>query len=203
MPSVTNVPKQPPAPPGGPEEAVASPPRPRRDTVHGPHLRQAEQVVGSPEWEGAGLPPHAPERVEEPSAGELFPSDPRAALLLLNEARYRAIQGMFGVRRDQVNLMTLIAAMTLAEAAHAKTQRMRHRLRGPRRGEFVLAHGLVNGLGQGIAGPSSRDIPLFAPLIGTAMVGAVAVRVVRNSAHDVKAVSREIKRSLRYLFPSE
>jgi hypothetical protein len=174
------------------EEAIPSPPRPPRDSVDGPLLHRAEQVVGSPEWQG-----------EVPSSAGLFPSDPRAAFLLLNEARCRAIQGVFGVRRDQANLMTVIATMMLAEAVHAKTHRLRRRLRGPTRGGVLLAHGLVNGLGQEIAGPSSRDVPFFAPLIGTAAVGTVAVRVLRQSGHDMKSVSHRVKLSLRSLFDFE
>src|SRR5207302_863449 len=115
-----------------------------------------------------------------------------------NEARYRTIQGVFGVRRDQVNLMSLIAAMTLAEAVHTKTQRLRRGLRGPTRADVLLADACLNGLGLEIAGTSSREIPFFAALIGTAAVGTVAVRVLRHSAHDVKAASQTIKDSFRH-----
>jgi hypothetical protein len=139
------------------------------------------------------------ESLREPSAGGLFPSDPRAAYVLLNEARYRAIQGVFGVRRDQVNLMTLIAAMTLAEAIHAQGRRVRRGMRGPTRTDFVVGDGLLNALGQQIAGPSSHEIPFFAALIGTAAVGTVATRVVRHSAHDMKAAAHRFSLSVRYL----
>jgi hypothetical protein len=72
------------------------------------------------------------------ASARLFPSDPRAALLLVNEARCAAVQGVFGVRRDQVNLMTLIAALTLAEGVRQQAQR----LHGPTRGDMILANGV-------------------------------------------------------------
>src|SRR3954453_21216238 len=165
--SVWNVPRQrqragqPPPPPSGSEEAVPRPPSPPRDSDYGARLREVEQLVSSPEWQapgdGDGLRPHVPrERVDELGGARLFPSDPRTAFVLLNEARYRAIQGVFGVRSDQVNHMTAIAALMLAGAAHAKTERLRSGLRGPTRADVLLADGLLNALGQGIAGPVAR-----------------------------------------------
>jgi hypothetical protein len=168
---------------------VISPPR---DADYGPLLREAEEVVSSPEWEGAGLPPQA-------ARAELFPSDPRAAFVLLNEARYLAIQGAFGVRRDQVNLMTLLAAMMVGGAVHTKAQRVRRRLRGTTRTDVILADGVMNALGRQIAGPSAGQIPFIAPLVGTAFVGSVTWRVVRRSAQGTKAASHAVAESVRDL----
>jgi hypothetical protein len=138
----------------------------------------------------AGLPNGG----ETLSSAKLFPSDPRTAFVLLNEARCRAIEGVFGVRRDQVNFMTLIAALLLAEAVHTREQRLRRRMRPTRTG-LVLSDGILNALGQEIAGPSSREIPFVAVLIGTAAVGTIAGRVLRETAHDMKAASQRLKRS--------
>ena len=160
--------------------------------------------------QGGGQPPPAPhgseeavpvprELVEELGRASLFPSDPRTALVLLNEARHRAVRGVFGVRRDQVNLMTLIAAATLAEVVHTQSRRVRRGLRGPTRADVILADGLLNALGRGIAGPSSREIPFVAALIGTAAVGTVAARVLQHSAHEMRAASLRLERSFRYL----
>ena len=182
----------------GSEEALLGPPSPPagapHDADYGGRLREVEQLVNAPEWQapdvGDGL---------QRSGGRLFPSDPRAVLVLLNEARYRAVGGVFGVRRDQVNLTTVIAAMMLAEAVHTQAQGLRRRMRGPTRADAILADGVLNGLGQQIAGPYSGEIPFFAALIGTAAVGAVATRVLRHTAHDMNAASHRMKRSF-YLF---
>ena len=188
------------------ETAIAGPPTehvgvasgPPRDVDYGERLREAERLVDAPEWQAR---PSVERDIEE--LGQIFPSDPRAAFVLLNESRYRTIQGVFGVRRDQVNLMSLVAAMTVAEAVHAKTQRLRRSLRGPTRGDMILGDAFLNGLGQQIMGPSTREVPFLAALIGAAAVGTVAVRVVRRSAQDVKVASREVTRSLRRFFSFE
>ena len=119
----------------------------------------------------------------------LFPSDPRAALLLVNEARYVAVQGAFGVRRDQVNLMTLVTALTLAEGVRQQVRRL-HR---PTRGDVILADGALNALGAQVAGPYAREIPFFAALLGAAAAGTVATRVLRYTAPDVRAASIRVK----------
>jgi hypothetical protein len=209
--SVSHVPQRrggPPArAPRGPGEttpAPQSPATPPQAADYGPRLRQAEQVISAADWQASenreGGRPHVPRAgAEEPSGGALFPSDPRAVFVLLNEGRYLAIQGLFGVSRNQVNVMTVIAALMLAEAAHAKTERLRGRLGGATRSDVLLADGLLNALGQGIAGPFAREIPFVAPLIGVAVAGVVARRVVQNSSRNIKAASARITVSLRHL----
>jgi hypothetical protein len=169
-------------------------------------LREVEQVVSAPGWQGpggggSGRTHASRERVDDVGGARLFPSDPRVAFVLLNEARYRAMQGVFGVRKDQVNIMTLVATMMLAEAVRRQTQVLRRGLRGPTRADVILGDGLLNALGQQIAGPYSQEVPLFAALIGSAAVGTVATRVLRQAAHDMKAASRRIKLSVSYLIP--
>jgi hypothetical protein len=207
--SISNVPEQrggpPPPAPTRSEEAASTPAgsavAPPRDADYGAPLSQVEQLLSGPEWQAQRDegPQVTRERVEELGGARLFPSDPRTAFVLLNEARYRAIQGVFGVGRHQVNLMTAIAALMLAEAAHAKTVRLRSGLRGPTRADVLLADGLLNALGQGIAGPVARETPFFAAIIGTAAVGAVATRVVQGASRDIKAASHRIKLSFRNL----
>src|SRR5436305_11437371 len=155
------APLRPPSPPAAADEQVAVPSGAPRDTDYGQRLRAVEQLVSAPDWraadEGGGVRTDASrERVEALSSATLFPSDPRVAFVLLNEARYRVIQGVLGVRRDQVNVMTLIATMILAEAVQTKTQVLRRGLRRPTRADLILGDGLLNVVGQQIAGPSSR-----------------------------------------------
>jgi hypothetical protein len=130
-------------------------------------------------------------------SARLFPSDPRAALLLVNEARYVAVQGAFGVRRDQVNLMTLITAVTIAEGVRQQARR----LHGPTRGDLILADGALNALGAQVAGPFAREIPFFAALIGAAAAATVATSVLRYSAHYVRATASEVTDFLLTLRP--
>lgn len=137
----------------------------------------------------------------ELGAAGLLPSDPRTALVLLNEARYYAIQGTFGVRRDQVNVMSLVAAIMLAEAVGAKALRVRRLVRGTTRSDLILADGVMNALGQAIAGPSAGQIPFLAPLVGTAAAAAVGAQALRWSSREMKAASEGLKRSFRLFAP--
>lgn len=202
--SVSKAPSQRVGPPGGSEEAAstrAGQAAPPRDADYGPRLREAEQLVRAGEFR---TPPGADAPTpREIGAARLFPSDPKAAILLLNEARYLAVQRAFGVRRDHVNLMTAIAALTIAEAAYAKTARLRRGLRAPTRGDVMLADGVLNALGQEIAGPFAGEKPFFAGLIGAAAVGALATRAVRHTSRDIKAASHRVTLSARNLLASQ
>lgn len=129
-----------------------------------------------------------------------LPSDARAKLVLLNEVRYRAVAGVFGVRRDQVNLMTGIATLMLAQAASSKARQLPRARRGHRRGDVILADGLLNALGQEVAGRFSREMPFFAAIIGTAAVGAIGARVLRESRRDLKAASHRVTGFLAELY---
>ena len=51
--------------------------------------------------------------------------DLRGGLLLLNEARCRTVERVFGVRRDQVNLTTVIALLLVAESIQRRTERLK------------------------------------------------------------------------------
>jgi hypothetical protein len=140
------------------------------------------------------------QHIEVPHVGEvtgtrLLASDIRLANLLVNDARYRAIQAVFGVRRDQVNLVTLIAAMALADSVHKKTEQLLLGLRSPTRSDAILGVGRVNALGNGIAGPASRKTPLFGMLVGSVLVGSVGAPALGGAAHGIKAAAHEIRLS--------
>jgi hypothetical protein len=124
-------------------------------------------------------------------------------LVLLNEARRGTIETVFGVRRDQVNLMTAVVAFTVAASVHQTTQRVRRQVRRSGRADVMLADGLLNALGQEIAGPFARETPFFAAIIGTATVGAVASRALRESSREMKAASYRLGAWLSDLYRHE
>jgi hypothetical protein len=66
--------------------------------------------------------------LDDVGGARLFVSDVRMALLLLDEARYRAVKRLVGGSRAQSWPVTLIALAVLASAAHTKSEQM---LRGP------------------------------------------------------------------------
>ena len=118
------------------------------------------------------VPPPGPMRLE---------TDLRIALLMLNDVRYRAMEGLFGLRRDQVNLASLVL---LGMVLHATHQRARSVVAGPAlppAGDAMLGISALRELTQAIAGPASRDTSLFGTLVAIAGVGAVGLPVARRS----------------------
>ena len=117
--------------------------------------------------------------------------DLRGGMLLLNEARCRTVERMFGVRRDQVNLTTVIALLLVAEQVHRRAER----LKPPRRAslaDLAIGGGAIRESIYGVAGPASRDTPLAGTLIVLAVLGGLVRPPVVRSFHGMKASSRRM-----------
>jgi hypothetical protein len=109
----------------------------------------------------------------------------RIASLLLNDARYRAFQRVFAVQRKDVNLVTLIALLIMAEKTQATSRKLRSR-RGPTLTEDFMGFGIVREALCRVAGPDSRDTPLLSTLLAIAVIGGAArsgLHGVRGSGH--------------------
>ena len=51
-------------------------------------------------------------------AGRLLLADSRLTFAVLNDARYRTLNGVFGVSREQANLLTFVLLVGAADAAY-------------------------------------------------------------------------------------
>jgi hypothetical protein len=122
----------------------------------------------------------------------LFLSDMRLAFLVANDVRYRVIQGLFRVPRDQVNLATLVGLLVLAEGVGANARLLRGSAHSPSTADNVLGAAMVNELLSAIAGPSSRDAPLVGGLLAIAAIGGVARATVGKSARGVWGSSHKL-----------
>jgi hypothetical protein len=60
----------------------------------------------------------------EAAAVLLLVEDVRMAMLLLNEARYRALERMLGVGRSEANLVTFVAAAVLVDAVNNQSSKI-------------------------------------------------------------------------------
>lgn len=128
-----------------------------------------------------------------PTAGgtKMLLVDLRGALLVLNEARCRTVERVFGVRRDQVNLTTVIALLLVAEQARRRAER----LKPPRRAsvaDVAIGVGALRESVYGVAGPASRDTPLAGSLIAIAVLGGLVRPPVVRSIHGMRASSRRM-----------
>src|ERR1700748_3018923 len=108
-------------------------------------------------------------------ARRLFLADARLAALVLNHARYLALRRVFGVSRDQANVLTAVLALGTADAAYLAARRV---VRAPRAltptqagaGALLFREAVL-----GVSGPESRAVPLFAACVTIALVGRRAV----------------------------
>jgi hypothetical protein len=134
-----------------------------------------------------------PAHGDQPSGVRLLRTDIRGAFLLLNEARHRTMERVFGVSRAQSNLVTAIALAVTAETARDRAARFMRGPGGPTRADAILGGGLLKELVHGIAGLSSRDTPLFGTLVAIGVLAALRrvilgrpVRAFRAGSHRAR-----------------
>jgi hypothetical protein len=120
--------------------------------------------------------------------GKLLMTDARVAFLLANEARYRALERVLGIRRDQANVVTLVAAVVALETSQQMAERSRSAVKSRRqhsRSAALLSMATVREAMRGIAGPTAADEPLFGSLVMFAVLAKPTRRVALNVAHRV------------------
>ncbi len=133
-----------------------------------------------------------PDRDEYFGGARLLASDAKVAFVLLNEARYRAIERFFGVPREKSFLVTVVALGTLAHALEGKAQTM---LQGPNPsvGDMALGATVLKELVHGVAGDWSRETPLFGTLVAIAVAGATVRPVVEGSVRGIRGLSHRVR----------
>jgi len=116
----------------------------------------------------------------------LFAEDVRVAMLLLNAARYRALERTLGTTREQANIVTFVAAAVVVDAAQQRTSQIKSP-RPPAPTNIALSAAMTGSalnaiIGQsGIAGPGSL---LIAAAIVYRLVGDPSRRALRGVARS-------------------
>src|SRR4051794_31502347 len=106
------------------------------------------------------------------SAGRLFLADSRMAFGVANYARHQTLSRVFGVQREQANLLTFVLLLTAASPAFAGLWRT---IRAP----LAMATGVNAGVGafalraatRGVAGPVASEVPQLEALLVLALAG--------------------------------
>lgn len=165
-----------------------------------PSSRPARRAIVDPKPFGRDI------AVDGVGGARMLVSDVRVALLLMDEARYRAVKRLFGVSRDQSSAVTLIALAVLAQAAHEKSDQMLRGPGGPTRSDVALGAAALREL-VWIPGPPSRDVASIGTLMLIAMAGALVRLGLSRAAHGIRASSHRIRQSFNHrygpLSPSE
>jgi hypothetical protein len=140
------------------------------------------------------------DETEAADGRKLLFGDARVAFLLLNEARYRTLERLFGVGKDQANAATLVVGLVLADALREPAARM---LRGPgfpSFGDASIGASALREVVYGIAGPSSRDAPLVGTLIAVGVFGHLARPLVGQAVHGIRDSSRRFHAAFNHRY---
>jgi hypothetical protein len=127
-------------------------------------------------------------------AGQLFLTDSRMALGVANYVRHRSLHRLFGVDREQANLLTFVlvvsAGAPIAAAVAKVVLAPLAVVTGVNVGIGAFALGQVT---RGIAGPGVREVPDAAALLTLAAVGGLALPQVRRAARGVRAAEHRVR----------
>jgi len=124
---------------------------------------------------------------------QLFVTDSRLVLGVLNHLRYQALNRAFGVSREQANVVTAVLLLGAADGAYEAARRItgtRVRVSGT---DAALGAFAARGAALGVAGPSARAIPGFGSLVAFAVLGGLAVPGLRRTAHRMRAAEQRLR----------
>ena len=134
------------------------------------------------------------------SGAQLLVTDIRVAYLLANEARYRALERVFGISREQANVVTFVLLLVAAQTVSDKIDRALHGIGGPTKADGALGAALANEVLGEIAGRPARDTPMFGPLVALALVGGLSAPAVRRSMHGLSVTSHRTLVAFRHRY---
>ncbi len=153
--------------------------------------------------------PPPPRPLEHLSGARLFVGDALIALRLLDEARHRIMSLVFGMSREDSNLMTLfvIGAVVRAlqrSAAAPGTQVRKARSSPTALGDTMIGAAAAKETVNSIAGHPARDTPFAAALIALAMTVYAfraatkrLLRAVRPALRHVAAAEHRVRAVMR------
>ena len=136
---------------------------------------------------------------------QLFLSDARLALAVLNHLRYQALGRAFGISREQVNALTVVLLLAAADGTYEVGRRisgLRLHVSGP---DAALAAVALRDAGLSVAGPQARQIPGLGTLVAVAMLGGIAAPTLRRTIHRLRAAEQRVRRQriMRYVAARE
>jgi hypothetical protein len=121
----------------------------------------------------------------EAGAVLLLLEDVRVATLLLNAARYRALERWLGLNKTQANLLTVVALATAADAAQRQTARM-VAPGAPGASDYALSVAVAESALRGLSGQTAFGAAPGSVLLTVAIVykllGVPSRRALRGAA---------------------
>jgi hypothetical protein len=133
--------------------------------------------------------------------GRLFLADSRLALGALNYCRYQGLKRVFGVQREQANLLTFVLLLSAGLPAVAGLWRA---VRAP----LAMATGVNAGVGasalreatRGVVGPAASEVPHVEALLALAVAGGVAIPQLRRAFRGVREAEHRVRQQRESMY---
>lgn len=127
----------------------------------------------------------------------LLASDLTTVTLLFNEARYRTLERVFGIPREQVNAATLVLLLAFAAGMRERSLNAATAARSApgklTATDIALGAGVMREGLHGIAGPSFDKEPLFGTLLAIAALAHISRPIVARSLNAVHARTHQAR----------
>ena len=126
---------------------------------------------------------------------QLFLTDSRLALAVLNHLRYQALNRALGLSRQQANVLTAVVLLSVADSASEATRRitrMRPRVSGA---DAAIGAAALREASLTMAGPGVRAIPGLGALVAFAFLGGFAAPAIRRAAHRMRTAEQRLRAS--------
>jgi hypothetical protein len=127
-----------------------------------------------------------------PRPVRVFVYDARLVLALANHARHLALKRVFGVSRNEANLLTGVFVIGAAEATFATARKALNTRPMSARDASIGALALREAA-LALGGPAARPVPRFGALVALAAVGGVAFPSARRAAHGARVAEQRIR----------
>lgn len=124
---------------------------------------------------------------------ELFITDSRLVLGVLNHLRYQALNRVFGVSREQANLVTAALLLGAADGSYEVARRLT-RARLPVTGTDAAFGAIaLRDAMLSVAGPSARAVPRFGTLVAIAILGGIAAPGLRRTSQRMRTAEQRVR----------
>jgi len=126
-------------------------------------------------------------------AADLLLADSRLAFGVLNELRYRTLGRIFGVSREQANLLTLVLMVAGGHQAATVAERLIRFPPLPSGSDVAIGGFALREAAAGMAGPSAAGVSPFATLVAIAVFGGLALPSARRAARRLRAAEHRFR----------
>jgi hypothetical protein len=124
---------------------------------------------------------------------QLFLTDARLVIAVLNHLRYQALNRAFGVSREQANLVTAALVVGAADGTYEVARRLTRARLHVSGADAAFAAVALREAALGVAGPGARAVPGFGTLVACAILGGIAAPTVRRTTQRIRAAEQRVR----------